>query len=80
MDIKRLKELEKKYEKIYEIKKYTNAFFDNSFINYTLRKYKTQNSFISKKINDNNNSFISKLNMTNNNAHIIIDDILKNKL
>ena len=78
-DIKRLKELEKKYEKIYENKK--NTSFDSNFRNYMLRKYKTQNSLIPKKLGDNNNnSYISKLNITNYNDHIFFDDILKSKL
>ena len=70
-DMKRLKELEKKYEKIYENKK--NTSFDNNFRNYMLRKYKTQNSLMPKKLSDNNNnSYISKLNITNYNDHIFL--------
>ena len=78
-DIKRLKELEKKYEKIYENKKNENISFDNNYRNYILRKYKTQNSFEPKRLTDNN-SFLSNLNFINNDEHLILDNVLKSKL
>ena len=40
-DIKRLKELEKKYEKFYEKKKNSNISLDDKYRHYCLQKYKT---------------------------------------
>ena len=78
-DIKRLKELEKKYEKIYENKKNEGVSFDNNYRNYILRKYRTQNLLGPKRLT-NNNSFISNLNFTNNDEHLTLDNVLKSKL
>ena len=64
-NMKRLKELEKKYEKIYERKKNSNSYIDTNFKNFYLRKFKTQNTFDPKKINKNSYSFIKYLNKSN---------------
>lgn len=64
-NMKRLKELEKKYEKIYERKKNSNTSIDRNYKNYYLRKFKTQNTFDPKKINNSSYSFIKYLNNSN---------------
>ena len=62
-DLKRLKELQKKYAQIYEKKKNTNISNDYKYINYILRKTKTQNTFTNNDLNNKsvqNNYYYSK--------------------
>ena len=69
-NIQRLKELQKKYGKIYEKKKKSNASFDDKYNYYFLRKIKTQNNLTNKNIN-NNSEILSDQNKMK---------LLKNKL
>jgi hypothetical protein len=69
-DKKRLKELQKKYDKIYEKKKNSTISVDDKYLDYMLRKTKTQYD-------------LSKINKNNNNESLIGQNktkLLKNKL
>lgn len=74
-DLKRLKELQKKYEQIYEKKKNsTNISNDYKYRNYILRKNKTQNTFTQ------NNLYKSTQNNYLNDITEILNEKMKAKL
>ena len=60
-DKKRLKELKKKYEKIYEKRKNSTIPFDDKYLNYMLRKTKTQYNLSKNNQSSNNESFIEQI-------------------
>ena len=73
-DKKRLKELQKKYEKIYEKRKNSTISIDDKYNGYMLRKTKTVSNLSKKNQNDENNeSFIEQ-----NKAKLLKTKLIRN--